>query len=127
MCRPDPDDGSCDRPSYRLRERQLREVPKRFPTLIASSSLRNNIEINSAEAGKGNALRRLCEALGIDCAESVAFGDGLNDAELLRAAGRGCAMANAVPPVKEAADVIVESNNDAGVGKEIFRLLEGRV
>ncbi len=106
------------------RERQLQEIPERFPELIASSSLRNNIEINSAHAGKGNALRRLCDALGIDCRESVAFGDGLNDADMLRAAGRGCAMENAVPSLKESADVIVESNNDAGVGREIFRLLK---
>lgn len=106
------------------RERQLQEIPERFPELIASSSLRNNIEINSAHAGKGNALRRLCDALGIDCRESVAFGDGLNDADMLQAAGRGCAMENAVPSLKESADVIVESNNDAGVGREIFRLLK---
>ena len=106
------------------RERQLQEIPERFPELIASSSLRNNIEINSAHAGKGNALRRLCDALGIDCRESVAFGDGLNDADMLRAAGRGCALENAVPSLKESADVIVESNNDAGVGREIFRLLK---
>ena len=105
------------------RARQLELVPQLFPDLIASSSLRNNIEINSARAGKGNALRALCERLGLDASETVAFGDGLNDADMLRAAGRGCAMGNAVPAVKEAADVIVENNNDAGVGKEIFRLL----
>lgn len=105
------------------REKQLSEVPRRFPELIASSSLRNNVEINSVHAGKGNALRKLCEILHITLDESVAFGDGLNDADMLRTAGRGCAMANAVSGVKEAADVIVESNNEAGVGKEIFRLL----
>ena len=107
------------------RARQLELVPKLFPELIASSSLRNNIEINSARAGKGNALRALCEKLDLDTSESVAFGDGLNDADMLRAAGRGCAMQNAVPAVREAADVTVETNNDAGVGKEIFRLLRG--
>ena len=107
------------------RARQLELVPKLFPELIASSSLRNNIEINSARAGKGNALRALCEKLDLDTSESVAFGDGLNDADMLRAAGRGCAMQNAVPAVKDAADVIVETNNDAGVGREIFRLLRG--
>ena len=107
------------------RARQLELVPQLFPELIASSSLRNNIEINSARAGKGNALRALCEKLDLDASESVAFGDGLNDADMLRAAGRGCAMQNAVPAVKEAADLIVETNNDAGVGKEIFRLLRG--
>ena len=42
---------------------------------------------------------------------------------MLEAAGWGVAMQNAVPRVKEKADAIVESNNDAGVGKEILRLL----
>ncbi len=113
------------RPKHREeRERQLLEVPRRFPELTASSSLKNNIEINSAQAGKGNALRALCRETGIACSDCVAFGDGLNDADMLRTAGRGCAMENAVPPVKELADAVVESNNDAGVGKEIFRLLE---
>ena len=82
------------------RARQLELVPRLFPELIASSSLRNNIEINSARAGKGNALRALYGQLGLDVSESVAFGDGLNDADMLRAAGRGCAMQNAVPSVR---------------------------
>lgn len=105
------------------RERQLKALPERFPALKASSSLKNNIEINSVSAGKGKALRRLCELLGLRPEESAAFGDGLNDIEMLEAAGIGCAMANAGAAVRAAADRIVESNNDAGVGKEIFRML----
>ena len=105
------------------RERQLKALPERFPALKASSSLKNNIEINSVSAGKGKALRRLCELLGLRPEESAAFGDGLNDIEMLEAAGIGCAMANAGAAVRAAADRIVESNNDAGVGKEIFRIL----
>jgi hydroxymethylpyrimidine pyrophosphatase-like HAD family hydrolase len=38
-------------------------------------------------------------------------------------AGWGVAMANADPKVKAVADEICESNNDAGVGKTILRLL----
>ena len=105
------------------RERQLKALPERFPALKASSSLKNNIEINSVSAGKGKALRRLCELLGLRPEESAAFGDGLNDIEMLEAAGIGCAMANAGAAVRAAADRIVESNNDAGVWKEIFRIL----
>ena len=105
------------------RSRQLEELPKRFPEVRATSSLKNNIEINSIDAGKGRALLALCLHLGIDPAECTAFGDGLNDADMLEAAGWGVAMQNAVPRVKEKADAIVESNNDAGVGKEILRLL----
>ena len=105
------------------RARQLEELPSLFPEIIATSSLKNNIEINSVHAGKGRALRALCEHLGIDPADTVAFGDGLNDADMLAAAGRGIAMENAVAAVKQKADAVTENNNDAGVGKEIFRLL----
>ena len=107
------------------RARQLTLVPQLFPELIASSSLRNNIEINSARAGKGNALRALCGELGLDVSESVAFGDGLNDKDMLLVSGRGCAMQNAVPAIRDAADAVIESNTDAGVGTEICRLLRG--
>ncbi len=106
------------------RSRQLTLLPQLFPELMASSSLKNNIEINSAKAGKGKALRELCGVLRIDPAETLAFGDGLNDAEMLRTAGRGCAMANAPEKVKNYSDSVVENNNDAGVGREILRLLE---
>ena len=105
------------------RERQLKALPERFPDLKASSSLKNNIEINSASAGKGKALCRLCDLLAVRPDESAAFGDGLNDIEMLEEAGTGCAMANAAAAVRASADRIVESNNDAGVGKEIFRML----
>ena len=85
-----------------LRLTQLREIPRRFPELVATTSVSNNIEINSVNAGKGKALSALCRALGFTAAEAVAFGDGSNDSEMLLAAGLGVAMANAVPEVKAA-------------------------
>lgn len=105
------------------RLRQLKVLPESFPSLITSSSTKNNVEINSAEAGKGKALLRLCSMLGIRQEETLAFGDGLNDVEMLQAAGRGCAMENAADAVKASADVQIESNLQAGVGKEIMRQL----
>ena len=105
------------------RERQLLEFPRLFPEIAATSSLKNNIEINSIKAGKGRALLELCAQLGIAPEDTVAFGDGLNDADMLEAAGYSAAMENAADAVKQKADAVIENNNDAGVGKEIFRLL----
>lgn len=105
------------------RERQLLELPRLFPEIAATSSLKNNIEINSIKAGKGRAILELCAQLGIAPEDTVAFGDGLNDADMLEAAGYGAAMENAADAVKQKADAVIENNNDAGVGKEIFRLL----
>ncbi len=108
-----------------LREEQMAAVPRTFPEVMASSSVRNNLEINSVKAGKGKALRAICEMLSIPVEASMAFGDGRNDAELLEMAGCGVAMANAHPNVLAVADRVTENNDEAGVGKEIFRSLKG--
>ncbi len=105
------------------RERQLRRIPELFPELVATTSVSNNIEINSVNAGKDKALLALAAHLGIPREDTVAFGDGTNDLAMLRAAGLGVAMANADPKVKAAADEITGSNNDAGVARVIWRLL----
>ena len=97
------------------RRQMLRELPERYPTLAVTSSVPFNIEINSALSTKGRALERLCEMLGIDPADTVAFGDGSNDISLLRAAGCGVAMENAEPAVKAAADRVTGTNDDSGV------------
>ena len=110
-----------------LRLRELETLSTRFPEVIVSSSTRNNVEINSREAGKGKALRRLCELLGIRLEETAAFGDGLNDTELLEAAGLGCAMQNAAEAVKRCADTVLPYDNNAGgVGRKILEMLEER-
>ena len=106
-----------------LRQEVLREIPRRFPELKATTSVKNNIEINSVDAGKGRALLALCAALGIDPAAAVAFGDGSNDAEMLQAAGLGVAMANACGEVLAAADRVAPGNEEAGVGRMIEELL----
>ena len=109
-----------------LRQETIREIPRRFPGLQATTSVKNNIEVNSAEAGKGKALVSLCAALGIEAAAAAAFGDGSNDIELLRMAGLGVAMGNAAAAVKDAADLVTESNEDCGFARMIERLLEER-
>lgn len=109
--------------TFPLREQLLRELPARWPDLSVTSSLPMNIELNAAAANKGDALLTLCALLGIDPAETVAFGDGSNDCSMLRAAGLGVAMANAVEDVKAAADLVTVSNNEAGVAKVLEDIL----
>lgn len=105
------------------RDRQLELVARLFPETAVSSSLPWNIEINSAGATKGQALKRLCQALEIDLQDTLAFGDGSNDLDLLQSAGIGVAMGNAVPQLKAAADWVAPSNQEAGVAAGIYRFL----
>ena len=95
----------------------------RFPELVLTRSTPNNVEINHALAHKGEAMRRLAEALGFGLAECMAFGDGLNDLTMVRDAGLGVAMANAAPEVLAAAKFVAPSNDDDGVAAAIERLV----
>lgn len=54
----------------------------------------------------------------------MAFGDGLNDISMIREAGIGVAMQNAVEEVKSAADLITGSCEESGVAEVVERLLD---
>ncbi len=105
-----------------LRLRMLRELEPRFGALAVSSSVESNVEINDARANKGEALRALAAHLGLSAAQTMAFGDGLNDISMLRAAGTGVAMANAHPEAKAAADQMTESCDREGVAALLEKL-----
>ncbi len=106
------------------RAHQLEVFESFFPELRATSSVKNNIEINSENAGKGKALLALAAHLGIAPEQTAAFGDGTNDCEMIVSAGCGFAMENACTELKSLADRITANNNDAGVGKGIKELLK---
>ena len=105
------------------RDALLQELAQRYPQFAVSSSLPNNIEVNSRDADKGRALTELANKLGIAVAQTMAFGDGLNDLTMLRAAGIGVAMDNGHPATKAAADLLAEDCDDDGVAKVIERLV----
>ena len=57
---------------------------------------------------KGTALGILCAEIGISADLVMAFGDNLNDLEMLREAGHGVAMGSAPEELKLAADSVIE-------------------
>ncbi len=73
------------------------------------------VDIMNPTVNKGVALRALQEALGVSAAQTAAFGDYLNDIELLEAAQWSYAMADAHPDVAAVARFRAPSNADAGV------------
>ena len=104
-----------------LRERMMKEIPERFPELIVSSAVVNNVEINDKNAHKGNAIRQLAAHLGIEMSQVLAFGDGSNDITMLQEAGIGVCMKNGLDSVKAVADYITDSCDDDGVAKAIYK------
>ena len=106
-----------------LRSRLLTEIPQVFPGILATSSSPQNIELNQMNANKGQALLDLADRLGVPHEKTIAFGDGLNDITMIRAAGIGIAMENAEPAVKAAADWITASCDEDGVAAGVERFV----
>ena len=79
-------------------------------------------EISDASRNKATAMDLLCERLGCTKDDCIAFGDSMNDAEIIQAAGLGIAMGNAEPGVKAAADLVCESCDEDGVAKALKQL-----
>jgi Cof subfamily protein (haloacid dehalogenase superfamily) len=84
---------------------------------------RHWIDIMAAGVNKGTAVRGLQRELGITRGQTAAFGDYLNDLELLDAAGLSFAMANAHPQVLARARAIAPSNAEGGVVTVLAELL----
>ena len=70
------------------------------------------VDIIPANGGKGKGIEAILEYYGIDRSESMAFGDGGNDIEMLQTVGTGVAMGNALDHVKEVADEICGTSAD---------------
>ena len=111
-------------PDAAFRDALLPRLTERCPQFAVSTSLRCNIEVNSRAADKGRALLALAERLGVRREQTAAFGDGLNDLSMIRAAGVGVAMANGHPEVRAAADMLTDDCDADGVAKGIERLLD---
>ncbi|WP_125762535.1 Cof-type HAD-IIB family hydrolase [Companilactobacillus hulinensis] len=77
------------------------------------------LEVFPKDVNKGNAVKHLAEILKIDLSEVMTMGDRDNDIPMLKIAGKGVAMENAQPAVKEVADYITTDNNHDGVGNAI--------
>lgn len=92
--------------------------------IYVTTSVKQLLEITHKDGGKASGMRFLLERLGIEAGQLLAFGDGDNDKELLKMAGLGIAVENAVPGCKEAADEITLSNDDDGVAVVLEQLLD---
>ena len=117
MADPDTLDSLRERASERLGERV-------YTHSILNKNYRGNIlEFLSPRAGKWAALERLAASLGIPPEAIAAVGDDANDAELIRRAGFGVAMGNAVDEARAGADCVVSSNAEGGAVEAVEKIL----
>jgi hydroxymethylpyrimidine pyrophosphatase-like HAD family hydrolase len=79
------------------------------------------LDLAPVGVSKASGLAHVAERLGVDAADVLAIGDGRNDVEMLRWAGRGVAMGQAVQPVRDAADDVTATVADDGAAVELGR------
>jgi Cof subfamily protein (haloacid dehalogenase superfamily) len=72
-------------------------------------------DITAKGADKGEGILALAAHLGLDPRHTMAFGDGGNDASMIKAAGIGVAMGNALESLKQEADYVTSSVDDDGI------------
>jgi Cof subfamily protein (haloacid dehalogenase superfamily) len=101
------------------------ELKPRFAgRLYISKSLPHFLEFANPAVSKGSGLDFVASRLGFTAAQTVAFGDGENDVELLKWAEYGVAVANAHRRVLALADYVCPSVDEEGVAQVIEAFLE---
>ena len=103
-----------------------RLILERFGDRLATTfSLPVTLEVMAQGVSKGAALARVTERLGVGLSDVLAFGDGMNDREMLRLAGKGIRMGNADPRLKEALPELEEigTNREESVARYLDALL----
>lgn len=103
----------------------LRARLSALPDIAFADPFPKDLEVMAGGIDKGETFLWLLDHLGIPPEETIAMGDGGSDIPLLRAAGIGIAMDNALDYVKAAADDVTASCDADGVAlaleKYIFR------
>ncbi|MCI9659159.1 MAG: HAD family phosphatase [Lachnospiraceae bacterium] len=126
---------AVDRPPYKLLAVEVRDPDRLLAFKQNQSSwikgkvdmyfsCREYLEVVPEGVSKGAALQMFCKMREIPIEHTIAAGDEGNDLSMLRAAGIGCAVANAQEEVKKTADYVTErDNNHSAVAKIVERFL----
>lgn len=75
----------------------------------------NAVDILRKENSKARGIKDVLTKLNIEIENSMAFGDGMNDLEMLPTVGFGVAMGNAEPELKAVADFVTKSIEEDGI------------
>ncbi len=80
------------------------------------------MDVMKEYVNKGEAIKKLCKYLNLNTQEAIIFGDGLNDIEMFELDAYKVAMKNAKDKIKEMADFVTISNNEAGVAYKLNKI-----
>lgn len=128
-CRPFQINGLDDRRLYNkavvayhqeILDQKIAQIPQTIKEQYEVIKTRNNLlEFMPKGITKAYGISLLARDLGISKEEVMAIGDEENDLSMIQYAGLGVAMDNAIPNVKQAADIVTDSNLADGVAAAI--------
>ncbi|AXU95883.1 pyridoxal phosphatase [Erwinia persicina] len=102
------------------------EKLKKFTQIVESElslacewSWHDQVDIAQNGNSKGRRLAQWVEAQGLSMSQVIAFGDNFNDLSMLKTAGLGVAMGNAVDEVKACADLVIGNNTESGIADTV--------
>ena len=106
------------------------EVRKKLDNLLDNCNITSwnetGIDIIAKTGGKAAGIQKFLDKEGINRSQTMAFGDGENDKTMIKFAGTGVAMGNAVNELKREADYVTADIDDDGIAKALihFGLIE---
>lgn len=125
---PEPCDLSAAKVMVEVPQARSREILAQaralLPEMNVVLSTPRLLEIMAPGVSKGSSVLSLAGELGISPAEIIAFGDQLNDLDMLQIAGCGVAMANGDDELKAVADRVTLTHDDDGVALVLEEFLE---
>lgn len=105
-------------------ENCIKVLPQRLPRLRTILSGFDWCDVSAPDANKGEAIRVIRRIFSLEKEECVAFGDHMNDYEMLEECGRAYVPENAYLPLKKLIGRTVPSNAEGGVVTKIKEILE---
>ncbi len=101
----------------------IKVLPPKLPNLRTIISGTDWCDVSSPETNKGVAIRHIRTRFHLKREECVAFGDHMNDYEMLVECGRAFVPENAYPPLKKLVGRTIPSNEEGGVLITIKKIL----
>jgi hypothetical protein len=101
-------------------------LPEKIVGLRTMVSGYDWLDVSEASANKGNAMLALAASLGVERGQIAAFGDHMNDYEMLALSGYPYVTDNAFPPLKERVGEVIPSNADFGVIQKLKQIIACR-
>lgn len=103
-----------------MEEVAAKELLKHLPHCKMSCWNPYGFDIIPREGGKVSGIEEVLDYYGIPREETMAFGDGENDMDMLQYAGIGVAMGNADNEVKQCADYVTDDVSNDGICKALY-------